>query len=71
MPRRTPMQAIRAKCLDCSGECRAEVRRCPIAECPLWLFRYGRNPNRSRGTANSTSVPRAAGKPAAISLLPG
>ena len=32
-------RAIRAKCLDCSGGMRAEVRDCRMKDCPLWLFR--------------------------------
>ena len=41
----TPVQAIRAKCIDCSGGSRAEVRRCLLRDCPLHPFRMGRNPN--------------------------
>lgn len=37
----TRKQAIRAKCLDCSGNNRAEVRRCPVIGCPLWPYRMG------------------------------
>lgn len=37
----TRKQAIRAKCLDCCGENRAEVRRCGNEDCPLWRYRLG------------------------------
>lgn len=37
--------AIRAKCLDCCCGNSAEVRRCPVQACPLWVFRMG-NPSR-------------------------
>ena len=41
----TAMRAIRAKCLDCSGDSRMEVHQCPVKDCPLYKFRYGKNPN--------------------------
>lgn len=31
--------AIRAKCLDCSGNARKLVERCNIADCPLYPYR--------------------------------
>lgn len=40
-----PLQAIKAKCLDCSGNQANEVKLCPVTECPLYLFRFGKNPN--------------------------
>lgn len=42
----TPIRAIRAKCIDCSGDNVAEVRACALADCPLHPYRMGRNPNR-------------------------
>jgi len=47
MKRLTPIKAIRAKCLDCSGFQPSEVRRCEIAECTLFPYRLGKNPNRA------------------------
>lgn len=40
----TPMRAIRKKCLDCSCDQAGEVRNCQIERCPLWPYRFGRNP---------------------------
>lgn len=40
----SPIKAIRAKCVDCSGGNAAEVRKCPAYGCPLWPFRMGSNP---------------------------
>ena len=40
----TPIKAIRAKCIECSGGNRSEADRCQIKDCPLYT--YGRNPNR-------------------------
>lgn len=38
-------KAIRAKCIDCCCGNSAEVRRCTVKKCPLWVFRMG-NPSR-------------------------
>lgn len=43
-----PVKAIRLKCLDCSGGSSNEVDKCPVKQCPIWPFRYGRNPFRTR-----------------------
>lgn len=44
----TPVQAIKAKCLDCTCGQREEVKLCPITDCPLYAFRLGNNPNRKQ-----------------------
>lgn len=44
MAKRTPIKAIRAKCLDCTCGQVAEVRECPIKECPLHEYRMGHRP---------------------------
>ena len=46
---KTFSKAIRAYCLDCCGDSANEVKLCPAKECPLWDFRFGKNPNRPRG----------------------
>lgn len=43
--KRTPLRAIREKCLDCVCGSSQEVSLCPSRGCPLWAFRFGRNPN--------------------------
>lgn len=35
----TLLVAIRAKCMDCSGNQRREVERCKLTDCPLHPFR--------------------------------
>lgn len=40
----SPIKAIRAKCLDCTCNQQNEVRDCTITECPLYAFRFGKNP---------------------------
>lgn len=44
---RTPMRALRAKCLDCV-ENSAEVRRCVNDDCPLYVYRTGHRPTTER-----------------------
>ncbi|MCU0666909.1 MAG: hypothetical protein MUF05_07440 [Candidatus Omnitrophica bacterium] len=46
MKRLTPVKAIRAKCLDCSAGQPSEIRNCLIEDCPLYFYRFGKNPNR-------------------------
>lgn len=43
---KNPLKAIRAKCLDCSGDYINEVRECPVTDCALYPFRMGKNPFR-------------------------
>lgn len=38
---RTPLQAIRAYCLECC-ETSAEVEKCHVPRCPLWPMRFGK-----------------------------
>jgi hypothetical protein len=45
---KTPLKAIREKCLDCCGYQYSEVRECHITDCPLWIYRMGKNPNHGR-----------------------
>ena len=54
----TPLKAIRANCLDCSGGSPAEVRLCVIPECPLHGYRFGKRPK----TVQEANEKRAAKK---------
>lgn len=42
----SPVKAIRVNCLECSAGQPKEVRNCALSECPLFLYRMGKNPNR-------------------------
>ncbi len=42
--RKTPLKAIREKCIGCSGDSAHEAKLCPISRCPLYPFRFGKNP---------------------------
>lgn len=44
MAKLTPIKAIRAKCIDCCGGQKAEVRLCPCTDCTLHPYRMGRRP---------------------------
>jgi hypothetical protein len=39
--RKNRKRAIREKCISCCCGNKAEVRRCPATDCPLWVFRMG------------------------------
>lgn len=43
-----PVKAIRLKCIDCSGGHVREVERCAIKDCPIYPFRLGKNPFRTK-----------------------
>ena len=40
----TPVKAIRAKCLDCTGGQFSEIRLCPVHTCALHPYRMGHRP---------------------------
>jgi hypothetical protein len=40
----SPLQALRARCLDCCGYLEKEVTLCPAVDCPSWPFRMGTDP---------------------------
>lgn len=40
----TPLQAIRKNCLICGGGSSEEVRLCPITDCPVYPYRFGKRP---------------------------
>lgn len=42
---RTPIKAIRAKCMDCTCHQLREIRECHLTECPLWPYRMGTRPS--------------------------
>lgn len=44
MKLKTPMKAIRAKCLDCTLNQLQDIRECTIKKCPLYPYRMGRRP---------------------------
>ncbi len=51
---RTPLKAIRAKCMDCACGQFVEVRLCNVTECPLWEYRMGHRPKKDEPTPIET-----------------
>lgn len=45
----SPSKAIRMKCLECANNSRKDVSVCSITTCPLFAFRFGKNPYSKRG----------------------
>lgn len=53
---RTPIKAIRAKCLDCCNDQIVEVRLCPVVKCPLHEYRMGHRPQKDTNKTNDLST---------------
>lgn len=45
--KQSPLKQIRLYCLQCVCGSADEVKRCSIKDCPLWSFRFGKNPFRT------------------------
>jgi hypothetical protein len=52
----SPLKAIRLNCLDCVGGSRDEVKKCEIKDCPLYKFRFGKNPNCANRKGNPEAL---------------
>lgn len=44
----SPIGAIRAHCIQCSGGSKREAGQCTATTCPLWPMRFGKNPFHAR-----------------------
>jgi hypothetical protein len=44
---KTPVKSIRDKCLDCTAGSRKEIRLCPVIECALYPYRFGKRPTQA------------------------
>lgn len=38
------LKLVRMKCIDCCCFSPSEVEKCHLETCPLWIFRFGKNP---------------------------
>ena len=56
----SPMEVIRAKCLDCCADSAQEVRYCVSVNCPNWPYRMGSNPFRPPMSEERKAASRAA-----------
>jgi hypothetical protein len=54
-----PLQAIRARCVDCCAGQSNEVAHCAAVECPSWPFRMGTNPWRKPASDGRREAARA------------
>ena len=43
----TPLKAIKSYCIGCSGDSKHEVKECPIKDCELYNFRFGKGPKKN------------------------
>ena len=46
--KKSALKAIREKCLDCVCGQANEVKLCPVKDCSLYPFRFGKNPFNKR-----------------------
>ena len=60
----SPLQAIKAKCIECSGGSKKEAKLCPCTDCPLWPFRLGKRPQKANDEGFIEFKPRK--KPGAV-----
>lgn len=49
-----PIKRIREYCIQCVANQPKEVELCPITDCPLYDFRFGKNPFRQKVERNLT-----------------
>jgi len=54
--RRTPLQAIRAFCLECVCGQKREVTLCPADHCPLYPYRFGVRPATARAAGKQVAA---------------
>ena len=57
--RMSPLDALRARCLDCCAGSANEVRLCVSVGCPAWPFRMGSSPWRAPPTDAQLAAARA------------
>ena len=48
----SPLRAIRAFCVECSGGSAAEARKCTAVTCPLWPMRMAKNPFHAKAVSH-------------------
>lgn len=59
MARMTPIKSIRVKCLDCSGGSYKEVTLCPVKDCSLYEYRFGKRPTTMQNKKKHETVTEA------------
>ena len=66
--RRSPLRAVKAKCLECMGGDRNEAEQCTAPDCPLYSYRLGKD--RQKAYRPRTEAQQRASLEAAKSLRP-
>ena len=61
---KSPARAIRMMCVECMGgqsvqDAKDLIRDCPVSACPLYAFRFGRNPYHARACQTAIRGPRS------------
>ena len=56
--RKSPLKAIRKKCMECSAGSAREVSLCPVHDCPLWEWRFGCRPETAKKKGKLKLTPR-------------
>ena len=44
---KTPIKAMRAKCLDCTCGSHIDIRKCTVIDCDLYPYRFGKRPTQA------------------------
>lgn len=44
----SPLKAIREKCIECCCGSSTEVKECTAQKCPIYPYRFGKNPFRQK-----------------------
>lgn len=44
----SPLKAIREKCIECCCGSSTEVKECTAQNCPIYPYRFGKNPFRQK-----------------------
>jgi len=57
---KTPLKALRARCLDCCCGDASEVRKCTATDCASWPFRLRTDPFRKKATLSDDEKRRRA-----------
>jgi hypothetical protein len=58
----SPLQALRAHCLDCCAGSAQEVANCMALRCPSWPYRMGTNPYRKPPSEEQQRAMRERGR---------
>lgn len=69
--RMSPMEVIRARCIDCCAGQQSEVRKCTAISCVSWPYRMGKNPWRDVSEAQRDAGRRLHEKSVAVPAISG